>query len=131
MNNLSRRGLLRVGLFGSAALTTAGLLGGLSGCSAEGPAKGFLTLRDSDLPMLRRVTQLVLQGAVPEANTPAAVEGTLQSLDQGLALPRRHWPHQQGRRHHHPSRPSGRRLDAGELDLQLPYANADACALGA
>lgn len=85
MQVLSRRGLLRVGLFGSAALTTAGLLGGLSGCSAEGPAKGFLTLRDSDLPMLRRVTQLVLQGAVPEANTPAAVEGTLQSLDQGLA----------------------------------------------
>lgn len=85
MNNLSRRGLLRVGLFGSAALATAGLFGGLSGCSAEGPAKGFLMLRDSDLPMLRRLSAVVLQGAIPEANMPAAVQRTLQNLDQGLA----------------------------------------------
>ena len=85
MNNLSRRGLLKVGLFGSATLATAGLLGSLSGCSAEGPSSGFLMLRDSDLPMLRRVTDAVLQDAVPEANMPAAVQRTLQNLDQGLA----------------------------------------------
>lgn len=85
MDVLSRRSLLRLGLFGSAALATAGLLGSLSGCSAEGPASGFLMLRDSDLPMLRRVTRVVLQGAVPDAKLPAGVEGTLQSLDQGLA----------------------------------------------
>ena len=85
MNAFSRRGLLKVGLFGSAALASAGLLGSLSGCSAEGPANGFAMLRDSDLPLLRRVTQVVLQGAVPEAQMPAAVQGTLHNLDQGLA----------------------------------------------
>lgn len=85
MNAFSRRNLLRVGLFGSATLATAGLLGGLSGCSAEGPANGFIMLRDSDLPLLRRVTQVVLQGAVPGAKMPAAVQGTLHNLDQVLA----------------------------------------------
>ena len=85
MNAFSRRDLLRVGLFGSATLATVGLLGSLSGCSAEGPANGFTMLRDSDLPLLRRVTQVVLQDAVPEAKMPAAVQGTLHNLDQGLA----------------------------------------------
>src|SRR5690606_20777004 len=85
MNAFSRRELLRVGLFGSATLASAGLLGSLSGCSAEGPANGFLMLRDSDLPLLRRVTEVVLQGAVAEAQMPAAVQATLHNLDQGLA----------------------------------------------
>ena len=85
MNAFSRRGLLRVGLFGSATLAGAGLLGSLSGCSAEGPANGFIMLRDSDLPLLRRVTHVVLHGAVAEAKMPAAVQGTLHNLDQGLA----------------------------------------------
>jgi len=31
------------------------------------------------------VTQAVLQGAVPEAKMPAALQGTLHNLDQGLA----------------------------------------------
>lgn len=82
---LSRRGLLKVGLFGSAALATVGLLGSLSGCQAESTAEGFSVLRDSDLPMLRRLIPVVLEGAIDEARMPAAVQGTLQSLDQGLA----------------------------------------------
>ena len=85
MNAFSRRDLLRVGLFGSATLASAGLLGSLTGCSREGAANGFLLLRNSDLPLLRRVTQVVLQGAVPETTMPAAVQGTLHDLDQGLA----------------------------------------------
>ncbi|MFL9814135.1 twin-arginine translocation pathway signal protein [Stutzerimonas sp. VN223-3] len=80
---LSRRGLLKVGLFGSATLAGAGLLGSLSGCSGERAASGFVLLRDSDLPMLRRLIPVVLKNAA--ADMPAAVQGTLASLDQGLA----------------------------------------------
>lgn len=84
-STLSRRGLLKVGLFGSATLATVGLLGSLSGCQAESAATGFSVLRDSDLPMLRRLIPVVLEGAIDEAGMPVAVAGTLQSLDQGLA----------------------------------------------
>ena len=42
---LSRRGLLKVGLFGSAFLATAGVTASLSGCSASVPASGLATLR--------------------------------------------------------------------------------------
>lgn len=83
--SFSRRSLLRVGLFGSAALAGAGLLGSLSGCRAERSAAGFTQLRDSDLPMLQRLTPVLLEGAVPESNMPSAVQGTLTNLDQGLA----------------------------------------------
>ena len=81
---LSRRGLLKVGLFGSATLATVGLFGSLSGCQAESTASGFVMLRESDLPMLRRLVSVVLEGAVAAADMPMAVQGTLQSLDQGL-----------------------------------------------
>jgi len=82
---ISRRSLLRVGLFGSAALAGAGLLGSLAGCSAERPTAGFLYLRSSDLPMLRRLTPVLLEGALPSTSIPRAVQGTLESLDLGLA----------------------------------------------
>ena len=82
---VSRRTLLRVGLFGSAALAGAGLIGSLSGCSPERSAQGFVLLRDSDLPMLRRVAAVMLEGATAAANLPGAVQSTLTSLDQGLA----------------------------------------------
>lgn len=82
---LSRRGLLKVGLFGSAALVGAGLLGSLSGCSAERAASGFEMLRDSDLPMLRCLIPVVLEGATPITESAPVVAGTLTSLDQGLA----------------------------------------------
>ncbi len=84
MATTTRRDLLKVGLFGSAALAGAGLLGSLSGCSAERAASGFEMLRDSDLPMLRRLIPVVLEGATPISDT-AHVVGTLASLDQGLA----------------------------------------------
>jgi hypothetical protein len=81
----SRRGLLRVGLFGSLALGSAGLLGSLSGCSAEHSADGFVQLRQSDLPLLQRLAPVMLAGAVPASDIPAAVRGALAGLDQGLA----------------------------------------------
>lgn len=82
---LSRRGLLKVGLLGSALLGTAGLTATLTGCSASSPATGFLILRDSDLPFLRALIPVLLEGAVPAGKMPQAVDGTLQSLDNGLA----------------------------------------------
>ncbi|MBD9483560.1 twin-arginine translocation pathway signal protein [Pseudomonas sp. PDM14] len=81
---LSRRGLLKIGLFGSAFLATAGVTASLSGCSADVPAAGFTVLRQSDLPVLRALIPVVLDGALPAADMLGAVEGTLKSIDGGL-----------------------------------------------
>lgn len=81
---LSRRGLLKVGLLGSAVLGTVGLSASLSGCSASTPASGYLVLRSSDLPFLQALTPVLLDGAVTAQQIPQAVEGTLQSLDNSL-----------------------------------------------
>ncbi|RON07386.1 twin-arginine translocation pathway signal protein [Pseudomonas brassicacearum] len=81
---LSRRGLLKFSLCATAFLTTAGLGASLSGCSASSPASGFAILRSSDLPFLRALIPVMLSGAVAVEKLPAALEGTLQSLDNGL-----------------------------------------------
>lgn len=81
---LSRRGLLKVGLMGSAFLATAGLTASLTGCSASTPANGFAILRDSDLPFLKALIPVMLAGAVKPENIPAAIDGTLQNLDYSL-----------------------------------------------
>ncbi|WP_068827537.1 twin-arginine translocation pathway signal protein [Pseudomonas sp. BMS12] len=82
--SLSRRGLLKVGLFGGAFLATAGLAASLSGCSAPGTATGFAVLRESDLPSLRALIPVILQGAVADGAMPAAVDATLQGIDHNL-----------------------------------------------
>ncbi len=81
---LSRRGLLKIGLCASAFLATAGLGASLSGCSASTPASGFSMLRSNDLPFLRALIPVMLEGAVAADKMPAAVEGTLASLDNAL-----------------------------------------------
>ncbi|MDD2053454.1 twin-arginine translocation pathway signal protein [Pseudomonas putida] len=81
---LSRRGLLKVGLLGSAFLATAGLGASLSGCSASVPANGFAILRDNDLPFLRALIPVLLAGSLATEQMPAAIEGTLRSLDVNL-----------------------------------------------
>jgi hypothetical protein len=81
---LSRRGLLKVGLLGGAFLATAGVTASLSGCSAGGPAAGFAILRNSDLPSLRALIPVVLEGAVPADAMQAAVDATLQGIDNSL-----------------------------------------------
>lgn len=81
---LSRRGLLKVGLFGTAFLATAGVTATLTGCSASTPAGGFAILRESDLPFLRALIPVLLDGAVVAQKLPQAVDGTLQSLDYSL-----------------------------------------------
>ena len=82
---LSRRNLLKVGLLGTALLGTAGLTATLSGCSASTPANGYLILRSSDLPFLRALIPVMLDGAVSAEQMPQAIDGTLKSLDTSLA----------------------------------------------
>ena len=81
---LSRRGLLKVGLFGSAFLATAGVTASLSGCSASVPASGLATLRSGDLAFLRALIPVVLAGAVKPEAMPAAVEKTIAGIDYSL-----------------------------------------------
>ncbi|VVN85265.1 twin-arginine translocation pathway signal protein [Pseudomonas fluorescens] len=81
---LSRRGLLKFSLCASAFLATAGLGASLSGCSAGTVASGFAILRSSDLAFLRALIPVMLEGAAAAEKMPAAIDGTLQSLDRGL-----------------------------------------------
>ena len=81
---LSRRGLLKFSLGASAFLATAGLGASLSGCSSSIPASGFATLRSGDLLFLRALVPVMLEGAVAAEKMPAAVDGTLKTLDNGL-----------------------------------------------
>ncbi len=85
MDQLNRREVLKFGLCGSALLTSAGLVASLSGCSPARQAAGFAVLRDSDLPFLRAVIPVLLAASVTANTLPAAVDGTLQSLDDSLA----------------------------------------------
>ncbi|KAA0978263.1 twin-arginine translocation pathway signal protein [Pseudomonas sp. ANT_H12B] len=81
---LSRRGLLKFSLGASAFLATAGLGASLSGCSSSIPANGFATLRSGDLLFLRALIPVMLDGAVAVEHLQAAVDGTLETLDNGL-----------------------------------------------
>lgn len=78
---LSRRGLLKFSLGASLFLGTVSL----SACSPDRPGKDLAALRDSDLPFLRAVIAVLLEGAVAAEALPAATTATLQSLDTGLA----------------------------------------------
>lgn len=80
---ISRRQLLKFGLFGGAVLATAGGLAGLSGAFRRAPAAGFQQLRESDLPMLRKLMPVILDGALPAAPA-AAVDAILRGLDNSL-----------------------------------------------
>jgi len=81
---LSRRGLLKFSLGATAFLATAGLGASLSGCSSSVSANGFATLRSGDLLFLRALIPVMLDGAVAVEKMPAAVDGTLKSLDYSL-----------------------------------------------
>ncbi|MEZ1324532.1 twin-arginine translocation pathway signal protein [Pseudomonas fluorescens] len=81
---LSRRGLLKFSLGATAFLATAGLGASLSGCSSSVAANGFVSLRDGDLLFLRALIPVMLDGVVTAEKMPAAVDGTLKSLDYSL-----------------------------------------------
>lgn len=82
--HLSRRGLLKVGLLGSAFLASAGLTATLGGCSASTPHSGFTVIRESDLAFLHALIPVLLEGAVAPEKMPQAVAATLESLDYSL-----------------------------------------------
>ncbi|MET1080385.1 MAG: twin-arginine translocation pathway signal protein [Pseudomonas sp.] len=82
---LTRRGLLKIGLFGSAVLATAGLTATLGGCSASVPYAQMNVLREADLVVLRALIPVILEGAVAAEKMPRALSGTLESLDFSLA----------------------------------------------
>lgn len=84
-SGINRRQLLKFGLLGSLVLATTGGVAGLyHGFTRITPASGFIHLRDSDLPMLRRLVPVLLEGALPADNPTAAVEATLRGLDNSL-----------------------------------------------
>ncbi len=82
---LSRRGLLQLSVGATAFLATAGLGASLSGCSSGLPANGFAVLRSADLLFLRALIPVMLEGGVAAEQMPQALEGTLKTLDTGLA----------------------------------------------
>jgi len=81
---LSRRGLLKFSLGATAFRAPPGLGASLSGCSSSVAANGFVSLRDGDLLFLRALIPVMLEGAVAAEKMPAAVDGTLKSLDDSL-----------------------------------------------
>ena len=83
---LSRRSLLKVGLLGSAFLATAGLTATLSGCSASVPASGLSILRSSDLPFLRTLIPVVIEGSVSAEDVASRVVEAIES-ERFLILP--------------------------------------------
>lgn len=81
--DISRRQLIKFGLVGGVVLATAGGIAGLSGAFRSTPAAGFQQLRQSDLPMLRGIIPVILDGALPTAPA-AAVDAILRGLDSSL-----------------------------------------------
>lgn len=81
---LSRRGVLKIGLCASALLATAGVGASLSGCSSNESAQGFAVLRSSDLAFLRTLIPVMLSATVSAASMPGAADATLHRLDDNL-----------------------------------------------
>lgn len=78
---LSRRGMLKLGIGATLFLSTASLVG----CSASAPASGFELLRASDLPFLRALIPVILDGALAKTPESVAIDATLRSLDHSLS----------------------------------------------
>ena len=81
---MNRRQLLKIGVVGGALLAGGGLLSRTLSTATHAPASSFMVLRESDLPLLNRLTPLLLSGSAPADAMPYAVQATLVSLDQGL-----------------------------------------------
>src|SRR5690554_6573282 len=81
---LNRRTFLKLGLFGTALLATAGGIASLKGCSSDTRAQGYQQLRESDLPMLRRIIPVVLAGSLPPADQEDTLKSILQTMDNNL-----------------------------------------------
>src|SRR5690606_39298954 len=62
---ISRRQLLRYGLLGTLVLATAGGIASVTRTLRSGPGTGYRQLRESHIPMLRRIIPVILEGALP------------------------------------------------------------------
>src|SRR5690554_7305697 len=62
---ISRRQLLRYGLLGTLVLATAGGIASVTRTLRSGPGTGYRQLRESHMPMLRRIIPVILEGALP------------------------------------------------------------------
>lgn len=83
---VSRRQLLRIGFFGSVALSAVSATAVLTGCSTPPAAQGYGLLRPNDLKVLRALLPVLLAGELPEGEARHdAIEETLRTLDSFLA----------------------------------------------
>ena len=63
---LNRRNFLKLGLMGSAVLSTVGMTANLTGCSSNTPLDdGFKVLRPEDRAFIRAVAPVMLEGCLP------------------------------------------------------------------
>lgn len=71
---------------GSIALSTVSATALLTGCASAPLASGFKVLRDTDVVILRALTNVVLEGELPSgADRTAAIDDTVKTLDGFLA----------------------------------------------
>lgn len=82
---ISRRRFLKIGLWSTALLTTAGITASLLQRSDSEPAAGHQVLRAGDLPLLQAIIPVVIDGSVPPRQMGPAVRDTIQGIDYNLA----------------------------------------------
>ncbi|MCJ8170479.1 twin-arginine translocation pathway signal protein [Atopomonas sediminilitoris] len=82
---VSRRGLLKFSLMGSAMLAAAGVTASLSGCSSSQPDTGYQVLRREDVSFLSALIPVVMQGTFVAGKEATATQLTLQAFDRNLA----------------------------------------------
>ncbi|WP_227519783.1 hypothetical protein [Mangrovitalea sediminis] len=92
---MDRRGFLRAGLLGTAALSTISLGASLSGCAttpagtvahASGATAEYRFLTRDDLVLLRALVPVIVAPGLPQDPTArqAAIDGTIARMDQGI-----------------------------------------------
>lgn len=82
---VSRRGLLKFSLMGSAMLATAGVTASLTGCSSSMPQDGYKVLRKEDVAFLSAAIPVVMQGTFAADKVAESTLITLKSFDHSLA----------------------------------------------
>lgn len=80
---LNRRHLLKLGVGASIALSTAGLVATMSGCTPDKPDAGMQVLRSVDLPVLAALYPAMV-GPHPTLDD-AAIQASIRQLDMSLA----------------------------------------------
>src|SRR5690606_5139679 len=82
--SISRRQLLRYRILNTLVLGTAGRIASVTRTLRSGPGTGCRQLRESHIPMLRRIIPVILDGALPAGDADAAVQAVLDGLDRSL-----------------------------------------------